>query len=85
MKFLISLYIYKYIWKFAKNRWKEDKILVGKLQAKRLLGRSRCGWVDNIKMDLRYMEWDGINWIDLAQDNGQWKDLVNMVMKLQFP
>jgi hypothetical protein len=41
-------------------------ILVGKLAGKRPLGRPGCRWVDNIKMDLRGIEWDGMDWIDLA-------------------
>jgi hypothetical protein len=49
------------------------RILVGKLEGKRPLGRSRCRWVDNIKLDLREIEWDGMDWIDRAQDGDQWK------------
>jgi hypothetical protein len=41
--------------------------------------------VDNIKMDLREIGWDGIDWIDLAQDRDQWKALVNTVMNLRVP
>jgi hypothetical protein len=44
------------------------RILVGKTEGKRPLGRTRRRWVDNIKIDLREMEWDGMDWIDLAQD-----------------
>jgi hypothetical protein len=40
-------------------------------------------WVDNIKMDLREIEWDGMVWIKLAQDRDQWRALVNTVMYLQ--
>jgi hypothetical protein len=43
------------------------RILVGKPEGKRQLGRPRRGWVDNIKMDLRGIELDGMDWIDLAQ------------------
>jgi hypothetical protein len=43
-------------------------ILVGKPEGKRPLGRPRRRWVDNIKMDLREIVWDGMDWIDLAQD-----------------
>jgi hypothetical protein len=43
-------------------------ILVGKPEGKRSLGRPRRRWVNNIKMDLREMEWDGMEWMDLAQD-----------------
>jgi hypothetical protein len=41
--------------------------------------------VDNIKMDLREIEWNGMDWIDLAQNINQWRALVNMVMKLRVP
>jgi hypothetical protein len=58
------------------------KILVGKPEGKRPLGSLRCRWVDNIKMDLREAEWDGVDWIDLAQDRDQWRALVKMVMNL---
>jgi hypothetical protein len=44
------------------------RILVGKPEGKRPLGRSESGWVDDVKMDLREIEWNGMNWIDLAQD-----------------
>jgi hypothetical protein len=49
------------------------------------LGRPRRRWVDNIEMDLRETGWDGMDWIDLAQDRDQWKALVNAVMKLWVP
>jgi hypothetical protein len=55
--------------------------LVGKPEGKRPLGRPRCGWVDNIKIDLREIGWDGMDWIDLAQDG----DTVNTVMNLRVP
>jgi hypothetical protein len=41
--------------------------------------------VDNIKIDLREMGWDGMDWIELAQDMDQWRALVNTVMNLRFP
>jgi hypothetical protein len=41
------------------------------------LGRPISRWVDNIKMDLRETGWDGMDWIDLAQDRDQWRALVN--------
>jgi hypothetical protein len=44
------------------------RILVGKPEGKRPLGRSRRRWVDNIKIYLREIEWDGMDWIDLSQD-----------------
>jgi hypothetical protein len=58
---------------------------VGKPEGKRSLGRRRRSWVDNIKMDLRYVEWCDMDWIDLAQDRAQWRTLVNTVMNLLVP
>jgi hypothetical protein len=55
------------------------RILVGKPEGKRPLGRPRRRWVDNIKMDHREIGWDGGDWIDLAQDRDQWMALVNTV------
>jgi hypothetical protein len=42
-------------------------------------------WVDNIKMDLRDIGWDGVDWIDMAQDRDQWRALVNTVLNLRVP
>jgi hypothetical protein len=61
------------------------RILVEKPGGKRPLGRSRCRWVDNIKMDLREIGWDGMDWIELAQDRDQWMALANTVMNLRVP
>jgi hypothetical protein len=61
------------------------RILVGKTEGKRPLVRHRRRWVGNIKMDLRDIGWDGMDWIDLAQDRDQWRALVNMVMNLRVP
>jgi hypothetical protein len=59
------------------------KIIVGKLAGKRPLGRPRRRWVGNIKMDLREIGLDGEDWIDLAQDKGQWRALLNTIMNLR--
>jgi hypothetical protein len=48
-------------------------LLVGKPEEKKPLGSSRRRWVYNIKMDLRELGWGGMDWIDLAQDRGQWR------------
>jgi hypothetical protein len=61
------------------------KILVRKSDGKRPLGRPRRRWVDNIKMDLREIGWDGMDWIDLAQGRDQWRALVNTVMNIRVP
>jgi hypothetical protein len=58
---------------------------VGKPEGKRLLGRPRCRWVDKIKMDLREIGWDGVDWIDKVQDRDQWRALVNTVLNLRVP
>jgi hypothetical protein len=47
--------------------------------------RKKKIWNDNIKMDLRDIEWGVVYWIDLAQDTGQWKALVNTVMNFRIP
>jgi hypothetical protein len=60
-------------------------ILVGKPGVKRPLGRSRQGWEDNIKMDIREIGWGGTDWIDLARDRDRWRALVNTVMDLRVP
>jgi hypothetical protein len=61
------------------------RILVGKPEGKRLLGRPRHRWVNNIKMDLREIGWEGVDWIELDQDTDQWRALVNTVMNLWVP
>jgi hypothetical protein len=60
-------------------------ILVGKPEGKRPLGRLRCRWVDNIKMDLSEIRWDGMDWIDLAENRDQWRALVNTIMNFRVP
>jgi hypothetical protein len=61
------------------------RILVGKQEGKRPLGRPRRRWVDKIKMDLGEIGQDGRDWIELAQDRDQWRALVNTVMNLRVP
>jgi hypothetical protein len=61
------------------------RISMVKSQGKRPLRRQRCRWVDNIQMDLGKIGWDGVDWIQLAQDRDQWKALVNTVMNLRVP
>jgi hypothetical protein len=61
------------------------RVLVGRPESKRPLGRPRCRWEDNIKMDLREIAISGVNWIQLAQDRVQWRAFVNTVMNLLVP
>jgi hypothetical protein len=58
---------------------------VGKPEGKRPLGRPRRSWVDNIKMDLREIGGDGVDWIDMAQHRDQWRALLNTVLNLRVP
>jgi hypothetical protein len=61
------------------------RILVGKPEGKRPLGRPRRRLVDNIKMDLREIGWYGVNWIDMTKDRDQWRALVNTVLNIWVP
>jgi hypothetical protein len=59
------------------------RVLVGNLEGKRPLGRTRRRWEDNIKLDLREVGINLANWIQLAQDRVQWRACVNTVMNLR--
>ncbi|KAJ4438068.1 hypothetical protein ANN_14007 [Periplaneta americana] len=61
------------------------RVLVGRLEGIRPLGRPRRRWEDNIKMDLRELGYDGRVWINLAQDRDQWRSYVRAAMNLQVP
>jgi hypothetical protein len=61
------------------------RILMGNPVGKRPLGRPRRRWVDNIKMELGEIGWNGMDWIDLIQDREQWRALVNTVMNFRVP
>jgi hypothetical protein len=61
------------------------RIMVENPEGRRPLGSPRRRWVDNIKMDLREMGWNGMDWIDLAEDRAQWRALMNVVMNLRVP
>ena len=61
------------------------RVLVGKPEGKRSLGRPKRGWEDNIKMDLQEVGCGVMGWIDLAQDMDRWRAFVNAVMNLWVP
>jgi hypothetical protein len=61
------------------------RVLVGKPEGRRPLGRPRRRWEDNIKMDLQAVGGDCGDWMELAQDRERWQALVSMVMNLQVP
>jgi hypothetical protein len=62
-----------------------NRILVGKPEGKRPLGKPRRKWEDNIRTNLREIGWGGMDWIDLARDRDQWRALVNTVINLLVP
>jgi hypothetical protein len=62
-------------------------VLVGKSEEKRPYGKPTLSWIweDNIKLDFEGREWEGMDWIHLAEDRDQWGALVNTVMNLRVP
>jgi hypothetical protein len=62
-----------------------NRLLVGKPEGKRSLGRPRRRWVDNIRMDLVEVGWGDVDWIGLAQARDRWRALVNSVLNLGVP
>jgi hypothetical protein len=71
----------------VKHEWGRTayRLLVGKPEEKRPLGRLRRRWVDNIKMNLSEVGWDGVDWMDMSQDRNQRRALVNTVLNLRVP
>jgi hypothetical protein len=71
----------------ARTRKKRNayRILLGKPEGKRPLGRPRLRWENSIKVYLREIGWGGMGWIDPAQDRDHWSALVNTVVNLPVP
>ena len=67
------------------DEWGVYRVLVGKPEGKRPLGRPRRKWVDSIRMDLQEVGCGYMDWIGLAQDRGRWRMLVSAVMNLRVP
>jgi hypothetical protein len=69
------------------HAWERNvyRVLMGKPEGKRTLGRPRRRWKDRITMDLKKIGWGSVDWIQLAQDRDRWRDLVNTVMNLRVP
>ena len=61
------------------------RVLVGKPERRRPLGRSRYRWEDNVKMDFQEVGCGGMDWIELAQVRDRWRSLVNAVVNLRVP
>jgi hypothetical protein len=72
---------------FSTNGEKRNayRLLVGKPERKKTLGRTRRRWLDNIRIDLVEMGWGDVDWIGLAQDRNRWRALVNSVLNLRVP
>jgi hypothetical protein len=79
--------------KSRRMRWTEHvirmgnayRLLVGKPEGRRPLGRPRRRCVDNIRMNLVEVGWGDVNWIDLAQDRDMWRAIVNLVLNFRIP
>jgi hypothetical protein len=61
------------------------RLLMGKPEGKRPLGRPRCRWLDNIMVDLGEVGWGHVDWIGLAKDRNRWRAVVNSVLNLRVP
>jgi hypothetical protein len=79
-----TLCIYHVVCKLKEKR-NAYRLLVGKPEGRRPLGRPRHRWLDNIRMDLVQVGWSDVDWIGLAQDRGRWRALVNSVLNLRVP
>ena len=61
------------------------RVLVGKSECKRQVGTSRGRWKDNIKVNIQEVGYEGMDWVELAQDRDRWQALVNAVMNIRVP
>jgi hypothetical protein len=60
-----------------------NRCMMRKPEVKRLLGRLGLRWDDNIKMDFKEIEWEGVDWIDLVHKRNRWLGVLNTIMKLR--
>jgi hypothetical protein len=68
---------------FIHNNNNAHRILIGKPEGNRPLGRLRSRWEDNIKMDFREIVWEAVGWIHLTQDTDRWHTIVNTLIYLR--
>ena len=73
------------MWRAWVRRGGVYRVLVGTLEGRRPLGKPRCRWVDNIRMDLQEVGCGYMAWIGLAQDRDRWRTPVSAVMNLRLP
>jgi len=73
------------MWRVWVEEWGVYRVLVGKQEGRRALGRPRRRWVDNIRMDLKEVGCGYMDWIGLGQDRDRWRTLVGAVMNLRVP
>jgi hypothetical protein len=66
------------------EKWNACRILVGKQEGKRPLGKPKHWWVNNIKLNLLQTGWGDVDWIDLAQNRYRWRALVNLVINFRI-
>jgi transcription termination factor 2 len=71
--------------RMGEERKNAYRLLVGKPEGNRPLGRPRRRWVDNIRVDLGEVGWGDVDWIGLAKDRDRWRALVNSVLNLRVP
>ena len=80
---------YSVLWLGMWRVWVKERgvyrVLVGRSEGKRPLGRPRHRWVDNIRMDLQEVGCGYVDWIGLAQDRDKWRTVVSAVMNLRVP
>jgi hypothetical protein len=84
------MYMHRFLYMQGVSEEKEEKrnvcrLLVGKPEGRKPLGRPRRRWLDNIRMDLVEVEWGDVDWIGLAQDRDRLRALVNSVLNLRVP
>jgi hypothetical protein len=84
---IFRLWRMRWVGHVARMREKRNayRLLVGKPEGKRPLGRPRHRWVDNIRMGLVKVGWGDVDWFGLAQHRDRWRALVNSVLKLRVP